>query len=146
MSSRKLAAPSKAAARRFPPEGVIKMADYLRHPTAIVETDNVGAGTRIWAFVHALSGAVIGRNCNIGDHCFIEGGVVIGDNVTIKNGVALWEGVTIEDDAFIGPAAVFTNDLYPRSPRLEAVAAQYQGKGWLQPTVIGRGATVGAWR
>jgi UDP-2-acetamido-3-amino-2,3-dideoxy-glucuronate N-acetyltransferase len=34
--------------------------------------------------------------------------------VTVKNGVALYDGVTAADEAFVGPHAVFTNDLRPR--------------------------------
>jgi UDP-2-acetamido-3-amino-2,3-dideoxy-glucuronate N-acetyltransferase len=48
---------------------------------------------------------VIGAECNICDHTYIEGGVTLGDRVTIKSGVYLWVGVTIEDDVFIGPQA-----------------------------------------
>ena len=55
------------------------------HPTALVETPHIGEGTRVWAFAHVLPGATIGKRCNIGDHCFIESGVVVGDNVTVKN-------------------------------------------------------------
>ena len=65
------------------------------HPTAIVEAQQVGQGTRIWAFAHVLKGVSIGANCNIGDHCYIESGATIGSNVTIKNGNMLWEGVTL---------------------------------------------------
>ena len=85
------------------------------HPQAIVETPHIGTGTRIWAFAHVLPGARIGRDCNLCDHTFVEGGVVIGDNVTIKCGVYLWDGLIIEDNVFLGPNATFTNDGRPRS-------------------------------
>jgi len=85
------------------------------HPNAIVETNDIGANTRIWAFVHVLNDVKIGENCNVCDHCFIENGVIIGSNVTIKSGVNIWTGVTIEDNVHIGPGVVFTNDLHPRS-------------------------------
>jgi UDP-2-acetamido-3-amino-2,3-dideoxy-glucuronate N-acetyltransferase len=62
---------------------------YYRHPAALVESDDIGAGTRIWAFVHILPGVSIGSGCNIGDHCFVEGGVHIGNDVVLKNGVAV---------------------------------------------------------
>jgi UDP-2-acetamido-3-amino-2,3-dideoxy-glucuronate N-acetyltransferase len=116
----------------------------LFHPTALVESDAIGAGTRIWAYVHVLPGARIGRDCNIGDLAYIEGGAVLGDNVTIKNGVCVWEGVSLADGVFVGPNAVFTNDLYPRSPRLPAVAARYARKDWLHPTRVLEGVTIGA--
>ena len=85
------------------------------HPDGRCESGTVGSGTRIWAFAHVLAGAVIGRDCNICDHAFVEGDAVIGDRVTVKNGVLIWDGVTIGDDAFIGPGVVFTNDLTPRA-------------------------------
>ena len=100
-------------------------AGFFQHPLALVESGAVGAGTRIWAFAHVLRGARIGAHCNIGDHCFVEGGARIGDNVTIKNGVAIWDGVVVRDNAFVGPFAVFTNDLAPRSPRFPGAARRY---------------------
>src|ERR1035437_1380937 len=93
----------------------LQPAQFFRHATAIVESSSIGRGTRIWAFAHVLPGAVIGANCNICDHTFIENDVHIGDRVTIKCGVQLWDGITIEDDVFIGPNATFTNDPFPRS-------------------------------
>jgi UDP-2-acetamido-3-amino-2,3-dideoxy-glucuronate N-acetyltransferase len=94
----------------------------------------IGDETRIWSFVTVLSDAIIGKNCNICDCCFIENGAVIGDNVTIKNGVSIWDGVIVEDNVFIGPNVVFTNDKYPRSKRLFN----------LQKTIVRNGASIGA--
>lgn len=105
------------------------------HPSALVETDRIGAGTRIWAFAHVMAGATIGANVNIGDHAFIEDGVRIGDNVTVKNGVSIWRHVEIADNVFVGPNAVFTNDLFPRSGRADWEA---------RPTWVEEGATIGA--
>jgi acetyltransferase-like isoleucine patch superfamily enzyme len=86
------------------------------HPDALVdEGANVGSGTRVWAFAHILSGAVVGEDCNICDHTFIEGKVRLGSRNTLKCGVFLWDGVVTEDDVFIGPAVAFVNDLRPRS-------------------------------
>src|SRR5438132_9142712 len=117
------------------------------HPHALCESDEVGAGTQIWAFTHVMKGAVIGRDCNIGDHTFIEAGARIGDRVTVKNQAMVWDGVEIADDVFIGPGVSFTNDLLPRSARmrLPAVAARYHSRaGWLLPTRVETGASIGA--
>jgi UDP-2-acetamido-3-amino-2,3-dideoxy-glucuronate N-acetyltransferase len=105
------------------------------HPSADVQTRQVGEGTRIWQFVVVLPGAAIGRDCNICSHCFIENQVVVGDRVTVKCGVQLWDGVTLEDDVFVGPNATFTNDLHPssRKPGFEPM-----------PTLVRRKATIGA--
>jgi len=108
---------------------------YFKHKLALVESQTVGDGTRIWAFSHILPGARIGRDCNICDHTFIENDVVVGDRVTIKCGVQLWDGITIEDDVFIGPNAAFSNDPFPRSK-------QYPER-WL-PTLVKKGASIGA--
>ena len=91
------------------------MADFFQHENALVETNRIGKNTRVWAFAHVLPGAIIGEDCNICDHTFIENDVKIGDRVTIKSGVQLWDGITLEDDTFVGPNATFTNDPFPRS-------------------------------
>jgi acetyltransferase-like isoleucine patch superfamily enzyme len=108
---------------------------YQKHPTAIVETENIGANTHVWAFVHIQPGAIIGEDCNLCDHVFIENDVVIGNRVTVKSGVQLWDGVRLEDDVFVGPNATFTNDRFPRSK-------QYQEKPAV--TVVQNGASIGA--
>jgi UDP-2-acetamido-3-amino-2,3-dideoxy-glucuronate N-acetyltransferase len=119
------------------------MNDVFIHPTALVETRQIGPGTKVWAFTHVLDGVSIGSNCNIADHCYIESGVVIGDNVTIKNANMLWEGVRLEDGVFVGPNVVFTNDLFPRSPRIEQARERYASKQWLVPTLVEEGAALG---
>ncbi|CEG09867.1 dTDP-3-amino-3,6-dideoxy-alpha-D-galactopyranose 3-N-acetyltransferase [Afipia felis] len=86
-----------------------------RHKLSDVQSENVGSGTRIWQYVVILPNAVIGKDCNICSHCFIENDVVIGDRVTVKSGVQLWDGMTLEDDVFVGPNATFTNDRHPKS-------------------------------
>jgi acetyltransferase-like isoleucine patch superfamily enzyme/dTDP-4-dehydrorhamnose 3,5-epimerase-like enzyme len=108
---------------------------HFVHPQGICETDAVGERTRIWAFAHVLKGAVVGADCNICDHVFIENDVTIGDRVTVKSGVQLWNGLRVEDDVFIGPNATFSNDLYPRSRQYLAAPLR---------TVIRKGASIGA--
>jgi acetyltransferase-like isoleucine patch superfamily enzyme len=108
---------------------------YFSHAAALVESQRVGARTRIWAFAHILPGAVVGADCNICDHVFIENDVRIGDRVTVKCGVQLWDGVVLEDDVFVGPNATFTNDPFPRSRHRPATFAR---------TIVRSGASIGA--
>src|SRR5262245_11663622 len=108
--------------------GCFVLGEVFAHRTALVETSDIGGGSRIWAFTHVMAGARIGSDCNIGDHCFVESGAVIGNRVTIKNGNMIWEGVTLEDGVFVGHQVHFTNDLYPRSPRLPEAATRYENK------------------
>ena len=113
------------------------------HETAIVESE-IGEGTMVFAYSHVLKGATIGSHVKLADHVFVEGGAVIGDNVTIKNNVSVWDGIKIEDDVFVGPNACFTNDMTPRSPRMESAKARYsERENWLLETTVKRGATIG---
>jgi UDP-2-acetamido-3-amino-2,3-dideoxy-glucuronate N-acetyltransferase len=109
---------------------------YFRHPQALVESEQIGRDTRVWAFVHILPGARIGAECNLCDHVFIENEVVLGDRVTVKSGVQIWDGVTLEDDVFIGPNATFTNDPAPRS--------RQQPDGTWPALTVRQGASIGA--
>ncbi|HEY0876065.1 MAG TPA: WxcM-like domain-containing protein [Vicinamibacterales bacterium] len=107
---------------------------FFVHPQALCESASIGAGTRVWAFAHVLPGAVIGKDCNICDHVFIENDVVLGDRVTVKCGVQLWDGLRVGDDVFIGPNATFSNDKYPKSKQYDRELLQ---------THIGKGASIG---
>lgn len=105
------------------------------HPSADVQSQHIGEGTYVWQFAIILPNAVIGKDCNINCHTFIENDVVLGDRVTIKAGVYLWDGITIGDDVFIGPNATFVNDKYPRSKK-------YPDK--FERTEIENGVSIGA--
>ena len=128
--------------------------DAFIHPQALVDPGaTVGKGTRVWAFAHVVKSAVVGEGCNICEHVFIEGKVVIGNRVTLKCGVYLWDGLVAEDDVFVGPGAGFANDLRPRSRRhpaeyLKTILRQGCSIGTnatiLPNLTIGRWAMVGA--
>lgn len=111
------------------------MNNVFIHPKGLCESKEIGEQTRIWAFTHVMNGAKIGKNCNVCDYVYIEGGASIGDNVTIKSGVQIWDGLTIENDVFIGPNVTFTNDLFPRSKVRKEVFLK---------TIIRRKASIGA--
>ncbi|OKP81745.1 transferase [Paenibacillus helianthi] len=115
------------------------MRKYFSHPQAIVESENIGANTRIWAFAHILPGAVLGENCNVNDHTFVENDVIIGSNVTVKSGVYIWDGVRIQDNVFIGPNVTFTNDLRPRSKQYPSIFLKTVLEEWVS---IGANATI----
>lgn len=105
------------------------------HSLADVQSEKIGAGTKIWQFVVVLSGARIGMRCNINAHCFIENDVVLGDDVTVKCGVYLWDGLRVGNKVFIGPNATFTNDHFPRSKQYPESYPE---------TFIEEGASIGA--
>lgn len=105
------------------------------HPLADVQSTKIGEGTRVWQFSVILKDAIIGKNCNINCHTFIENDVIIGDRVTVKSGVYIWDGFRVDDDVFIGPNVTFVNDKYPRSKKYPEN---------FQVTRIGKGASLGA--
>ena len=105
------------------------------HLLADVNTQTIGAGTRIWQYVVILPGAAIGADCNICSHCLIESDVIVGDRVTVKSGVQLWDGVRLANDVFVGPNVSFTNDRFPRSR---------QRPDKFLETVVNEGASIGA--
>jgi len=123
------------------------------HPTADVQTSNIGDDTLIWQYAVILKGATIGSNCNINCHTFIENDVTIGNNVTVKSGIYLWDGITVGNDVFLGPNVTFTNDKYPRSKQypesfqritIEDGASIGAGAIILGGLTIGKKAMVGA--
>lgn len=107
-----------------------------KHQTAIVESNQIGDGSKIWHFAHIREGAIIGKNCNIGKNVYIDTGVKIGNNVKIQNFSSIYKGIEIDDDVFIGPAVIFTNDLYPR--------AFTWSEDRLVQTIVRKGASIGA--
>jgi len=107
------------------------------HPTAVIDGGAIiGAGTRIWHWVHVCAGARIGAGCSLGQNVFIGNRVLIGANVKIQNNVSVYDNVILEDDVFCGPSMVFTNVYNPRS----AVSR----KDEYRDTLVRRGATLGA--
>ena len=110
---------------------------YWAHETAIVDDGaTIGAGTRVWHWVHVSAGARIGAGCVLGQNVYVGNRVVIGDNVRIQNNVSVYDAVTLEDDVFCGPSMVFTNVINPR-------AAVSRKDEYLR-TLVRRGATIGA--
>lgn len=107
------------------------------HPSAIIDTGaKIGAGTRIWHWVHVSEGAVIGCDCSLGQNVFVGNRVVVGNRCKIQNNVSLYDNVTLEDDVFCGPSMVFTNVYNPR--------AAINRREEYRPTLVKQGVTLGA--
>ena len=110
---------------------------FFAHETAIIDPDcRIGAGTKIWHFSHIMSNCNIGQYCSIGQNVVISPEVRIGNRVKIQNNVSVYTGVICEDDVFLGPSAVFTNVINPRSA--------VNRKNEYQQTLVKHGATIGA--
>jgi len=110
---------------------------FFAHPSSVIDENcTIGDGTAIWHFSHIMPGSVIGNNCNIGQNVMVSPKVILGNNVKVQNNVSIYEGVICEDDVFLGPGAVLTNVINPRS----AISRKNEFK----KTLIKKGATIGA--
>lgn len=110
---------------------------FIAHETAVIDPDcQIGEGTKIWHFSHIMTNCSIGEQCSLGQNVVISPEVRIGNRVKIQNNVSVYTGVICEDDVFLGPSAVFTNVINPRS----AVSRKDEYK----PTLVKKGATIGA--
>lgn len=111
--------------------------NYTVHPSAIVDDGAViGAGSRVWHFVHVCAGARIGQGVSLGQNVFVGNKVVIGDSCKIQNNVSVYDNVTLEEGVFCGPSMVFTNVYNPRS--------LIERKDQYRNTLVKKGATLGA--
>jgi len=112
--------------------------------TADVDSRAVlGPGTTVWHLAQIRENARLGRGCIVGRGAYVGPGVVIGDNVKLQNYALVYEPARLEDGVFIGPAAVLTNDLYPRSVDLTGKLkrpADWNASG----VVVREGASLGA--
>src|SRR6476620_8756470 len=75
----------------------------------------IGDGTSVWHLAQVREGAVIGQECIIGRGAYVGSGVRMGDRCKLQNYALVYEPAVLEDGVFVGPAAVFTNDHFPRS-------------------------------
>lgn len=115
----------------------ISPSSYFAHPTACIDPQaHIGGESKIWHFSHVMAEAKVGKRCNIGQNVVISPKVHLGSNVKVQNNVSLYTGVICEDDVFIGPSAVFTNVVNPRSEIVR--------KDEYLPTLVRKGATIGA--
>ncbi len=107
------------------------------HDSAIVDAGaTIGAGSRVWHFVHVCAGARIGAGVSLGQGVFVGNRVSIGDRCKIQNNVSVYDNVTLEEGVFCGPSMVFTNVHNPR--------ALIERKDEYRDTLVRRGATLGA--
>lgn len=110
---------------------------FFAHETAVIDANcQIGEGTKIWHFSHIMTNCFIGQQCSIGQNVVISPEVRIGNRVKIQNNVSVYTGVICEDDVFLGPSAVFTNVINPRSAIIR--------KNEYKQTLVQKGATIGA--
>jgi acetyltransferase-like isoleucine patch superfamily enzyme len=127
------------------------------HQSADVDSSVLlGPGTTVWHLAQIRENARLGRECIVGRGAYVGPGVIIGDRVKLENYALVYEPARLEDGVFIGPAAVLTNDLYPRSVDVDGKLkrpADWDAHGVLVRSgaslgarvVVVAGCTIGRW-
>ena len=116
---------------------------YVQPTADVDEQAELGEGSWVWHLAQIRENARIGRGCIIGRGAYVGPGVVIGDGVKLQNYALVYEPAHLEDAVFIGPAAVLTNDMYPRS--VDVTGRLKRPADWhAEGVVVREGASVGA--
>lgn len=113
-------------------------------PTADVdERARVADSARIWHLAQVREGAEVGENSIVGRGAYIDAGVRVGDNCKIQNHALVYAPAVLEEGVFVGPAAVFTNDAFPRAVNPDG--SLKTGEDWeMLGVTVRRGAAIGA--
>lgn len=107
------------------------------------ERARVAESARVWELAQIREDAVVGENCVIGRGVYIDAEVVVGDNCKVQNNALIYAPAILEDGAFVGPAAVFTNDTFPRAINPDGTLKQ--ASDWdRRGVLVRRGASIGA--
>lgn len=117
---------------------------HIVAPSADVDPSaTIGANTKVWHLAQVRDVVTLGENCIIGRGAYIGSGVTIGANCKIQNYALVYEPAQLADGVFIGPAAVLTNDQYPRA--INSDGSPKSAHDWEAVGVtIGEGASIGA--
>lgn len=103
----------------------------------------LGEGTVVWHLAQVREGARLGRDCVVGRGVYVGPGVQVGDNVKLQNYALVYDPARLESGVFVGPAAVLTNDVYPRS--VDPDGTPKRSGDWVPSGVVVReGASIGA--
>ena len=114
------------------------------HETADVSPEaSVGDGSKIWHYAQVRENARLGDNVIIGRGAYVGTGVELGDNCKVQNYALVYEPARLGAGVFIGPAAVLTNDHFPRA--INADGSIKSAHDWEAVGVdIAEGASIGA--
>ncbi|MFT3877031.1 MAG: acyltransferase [Propioniciclava sp.] len=121
----------------------------------------LGDNVVVWHLAQIREDAVVGAGCTLGRGSYVGPGVQMGANCKLQNYALVYEPAVLEDGVFVGPAAVLTNDLFPRAVNPDG--SLKSGEDWecvgvtlregcsigaravcIAPVTVGRWATVAA--
>ena len=135
------AAPRPTAAQ--PEERFTPLSSRIQPTAQVDETATIGDGTTIWDLAQVREDARLGGGCIVGRGAYVGPGVRIGDRVKLQNYALVYEPAVLGDGVFVGPAAVLTNDHFPRS--VDPQGKLKRGDDWEAVAVlVDKGASLGA--
>lgn len=119
------------------------MSPLIAATADVDERAALGAGTTVWHLAQIREDATLGRGCIVGRGAYVGPGVRIGDNVKLQNYALIYEPAILEDGVFVGPGAILTNDVFPRS--VDVGGKLKRPADWnAQAVVVREGASLGA--
>ncbi len=115
----------------------------IKDTAQVADSATLGEGTTVWELAQIREDARLGQGCIVGRGAYVGTGVRIGDHVKLQNYALVYEPAVLGDGVFVGPAAVLTNDEYPRS--VDPEGNLKRGSDWHAVAVeVGDGASIGA--
>ncbi len=115
----------------------------IKDTAQVAQSATLGAGTTVWELAQIREGATLGSNCIVGRGAYVGTGVQIGNNVKLQNYALVYEPAVLADGVFVGPAAVLTNDEFPRA--VDPQGNLKRASDWHAVGVtVGEGASLGA--
>lgn len=116
---------------------------FIADTADVADPEQIGDRTRIWHLAQIREDAQVGADSIVGRGAYVGPGVVIGARCKLQNYALVYEPARLEDGVFIGPAAVLTNDTYPRA--VNADGSLKGAEDWHAVGVTVReGASIGA--
>ncbi|MGH3444338.1 MAG: acyltransferase [Nocardioidaceae bacterium] len=119
------------------------MSAQVKQTAQVDGSARVGERSTVWELAQVRENATLGVECVVGRGAYVGPGVVIGDRCKLQNYALVYEPARLGDGVFVGPAAVLTNDEYPRS--VDPDGTLKRGGDW-EPVgvVVEQGASIGA--
>lgn len=114
------------------------------HETAdVADNAQIPNSSKIWHYAQVRESVVLGENCIVGRGAYLGTGVTLGDGCKVQNYALVYEPAVLESGVFIGPAAVLTNDEFPRA--VNADLSPKSAHDWKPVGVhVKKGASIGA--
>lgn len=109
----------------------------------VAASARIGARSKVWHLAQVREDAVVGADSIVGRGAYVGPGVEMGDACKLQNYALVYEPARLGHGVFIGPAAVLTNDEFPRAVTPDG--ALKSADDWHAVGVeIGDGASIGA--